>query len=235
MQAVRVKAKGAGGASATGHSALPSRHAKDSPGLSRRQRVFLSLIVVGSLVTGAIVAHALWSATATLAGGIISSGDLDAAWVPDSLRWTETSDWQESSDTQAGTTVKSLADHRFGPGDQLLIEQDFTVSGHGDNLIIEFGLDTPNWSANPSWQTSWMVVDGQGVEVGPGEGPSAVSQTITAAPLPVGEDTYTMQLFVEWPDAAELNWALDGHSNTVDAWPFGQMRLSVNQVRGAGA
>jgi len=235
VQAVRKQAKGAGGASATGHSALPSRHAKDSPGLSRRQRIYLCAVVFGALLAGGLVAHALWSANVTMAGGIVSSGDLEAAWVPDSLRWTETNDWKESSDTQAGTTVKSLADHRFGPGDQLLIEQDFTITGHGNNLMVEFALDTPTWSANPVWQTSWMVVDDQGVDVGPGGGPDAVSQAITVGPLQPGEDTFTVQLYVEHTDPAALNWALDGHSDTVEAWPLGDMRLSVTQIRGAGA
>jgi len=192
-------------------------------------------VLAGSLLAGALVAQALWSNNVTMAGGVVTAGDLDAAWVPDTLRWTETNDWEAGSETQSGTTVQSLANHRFGPGDQLLIEQDFTVERHGNNLVVEFALDAPTWSIPSEWQASWMVVDSQGTEVGPGDGPGPVDQAITAGPFSQGEDTYTLQLLVEWSDTAVLQWAADGHTNTAVDWPIGELRLAVNQVRGAGA
>jgi len=218
---------------ATGQLVLPARPPKSRRRLSRRQRIYFSAVLAGSLLAGALVAHALWSNNVTMAGGVITAGDLEAAWVPDSLRWTETNDWSDGGETQSGTTVQSLAAHRFGPGDQLLIEQDFTVERHGNNLVVEFALDAPTWSLASGWQATWTVVDSQGAEVGSDGSPGPVDHVITTGPLAQGEDTYTLQLWVEWLDAAAPQWAPDGHSDTAVDWPLGELRLAVNQVRGA--
>ena len=209
-------------------------HGNRTHRLSRRQRITAAVLALGSVLAGALVAHALWSAQTTMAAGVVIAGDLNAKWQPDSLRWTETNDWAKAGQLQSGTTALSLHDHRLGPGSKLKIEYDFTITGHGDNLDVVATLTTGAWSVRPGWVVSWTVVDSDGLPVS-GEGvPQAAGTPLVFGPIHPDQDSFTFQLFVEVPVSSQPPFATGGSANTHDAWYLGKVTLSVDQVRGWG-
>ncbi|MCL1898045.1 MAG: hypothetical protein FWG16_04415 [Micrococcales bacterium] len=199
--------------------------------ITKRQRVYITFLAVGSLLTGALVAHALWSTGTTMAGGVVIAGDLNAEWQPDSFRWTEINDWAKGGQLQSGTTPTSLYNHRIGPGSKLKIEYDFTISGHGDNLGVVATLDSSYWNQRLGWVTQWSVVDSLNNPVGGHAGPQAGGTPLVFGPIHPALETFTFQLFVEVPSGVVPPFAMSGASNTYDGWYLGMVTLNVDQVR----
>jgi len=201
--------------------------------ISPRQRRWIALMSLLSVVVGGLVAYALWSAQDAGAGGVIRSGSLDVSWTNNTFSWTQLNDYEATTEIQSGSTTSSLAAFKFTPGCIIELRQGFTVVGEGDNLSMSMDLATgPSWAMRPGWSATWTVEDALGNQVAPDSGTASVGSELTAGPVPAGTLNFVLVLQITFDPLTSPDLASSGHTNVNASHPLGGIVLTVDQVRG---
>lgn len=78
---------------------------------------------------------ALWNDAETVAGGTITTGNLDIQQIEGGWEWIDLSDDR----LDAGHVIPDLDEHRIVPGDTITGTVEFSAALEGDNIVAELG------------------------------------------------------------------------------------------------
>jgi alternate signal-mediated exported protein len=186
-----------------------------------------------SVLVGGLVVYALWHSEQTMAGGVITSGNLNlelgqATWAD--LTPAGASNW----DGQSGSDLGQLTTYYSTPGDGVELRQEFSVHGLGNNLEVELALTSTADPAGtpPGSRVAYKVLevahDGSEAELAPSWTP--LGQALTVPDLGAGD--HKLVLLIQWHHAGtpQVTQDLDAASPlTTRVFDF---VLAANQVRG---
>lgn len=138
--------------------------------------------------------YALWSDSATVAGGTIATGNLDIA--------VGTASWNEISDPEAIVAVPAIGSYKMVPGDILQLTQPVTITTSGDKMLGKLTVssaqvnDAALFTASQGVTASYKLYDGATL-VTPTSGAGAFGPTAATVynfPTGLNAKAYTVQV-----------------------------------------
>lgn len=196
----------------------------------RPQRtIALGAAALGLAVLGAGGSYALWNATDTQAGGVITSGNLAIELVGDTT-WELVCAPSPTPETIDSATFLAV------PGDQIIITQDFQTLLEGDNIA---GRVTVDWSAAPSLPagvSATYVVDGGALTTPTSPTPLGTSVTVPVSPANLAEGTdatWTVTVTLDYDGSKADRVVLPGDlaAEPTEFSDLGTIELTLDQVR----
>ncbi|WP_043500078.1 hypothetical protein [Georgenia sp. SUBG003] len=170
--------------------------------------------------------YSLWTADGEAPAGAIVSGDLDIALAPDSFAWQETS--ADVVDQQSATTRESFARFVAMSGDSFTVSQRFTTTLEGENML---GLLSVGWGSQPRLPdgvtATYRVLDSDDDEVAS----AALGQPVEVADLPVGRDSWTVEVSLDLDDAKPDRYTTFSGTDPAELTDLGTIVVDLDQVR----
>jgi alternate signal-mediated exported protein len=170
--------------------------------------------------------YAAWTADGDAPAGVITSGDLDIALVPDSFSWQETS--PDVAAARSGVTRESFAQFVAMSGDSFTVRQGFTTTLEGDNML---GLLSVGWGAQPQLpdgvSATYRVLDSDDAEVAS----ATLGQPVEVRDLPVGSDRWTVEVILDVADGKPDRYTTFSGTDPVEITDLGTIEVDLDQVR----
>jgi len=175
-------------------------------------------IIVLGVASGA-TSYALWSDPAAMASGTINSGNLQLEKAGQTV-WTETSP-DVPRTTNAGTVINP-ATFLATPGDSFSIEQSFTSTLEGENMLGEIAVSWDQPRPLPADVSATYVLKTSGTST------TAVplGTAVSVPDLPVGTATWTVEVDLKFAGSKA-----DRFSNPAELAELGNIVVDLDQVR----
>jgi alternate signal-mediated exported protein len=183
-----------------------------------------------AVLSGTALVLAMWSSSATEAGGVITTGELKA--IAGTFEWAETTPDVASTARQSGTDTASLAQFHAMPGDSLEIRQGVEVKGSGENL--RFDVEA-SWSGGSNaaispLEAEYVVTNSAGQILAGGPSGVSLGTPVQIEGLTEGQHELFVVVTLTYPASSDLVYqASAGSSSQVASLPV--LNFAAQQVR----
>lgn len=204
---------------------------------ARRKRSRKAVIVGTSLAAAAVLGagagtYALWGGEAVFNGGRITAGDITVSAARAS--------WQQVTPGVEAPASGGIHSDGFVsmPGDVIEFSVPYAIELIGENLNAELRVAAGTGSAaamlgDGTMTATFRVEDESGTQLAPEQGEASLGEAVALPGLSGSSEGagFTGNIIVTAHVLGDYRWTQGHPSFNLQDWGFGEMRLSLDQVR----